>query len=111
VIIYYYQRETKNKNKREVKNMNICPREISRLAQYLTVMGVPFTAKPLYDGYQIIVNDNNGDYEWDAICHSGSYGHEKGLLEIMGSIVNSPYDEVEGWLTAEEIVDRVFKAN
>jgi len=91
--------------------MNICLKEISKLAQYLTIMGVPFIAKPLYDGYQIIVNDNDGDYEWDAICHSNSYGHEVGLLEIMGSIVDKERvnDEVEGWLTAEEIAMRVKK--
>lgn len=30
----------------------------------------------------------------DAICHSGSYGYEKGLLEIMGLTRNG--DSVEG---------------
>ena len=41
----------------------------------------------------------------DAICHSGSYGHEEGLLEIMGLTRNG--DSVEGWLTSEEVFDRI----
>lgn len=41
----------------------------------------------------------------DAICHSGSYGHEEGLLEIMGLTRND--DSVEGWLTSEEVFDRI----
>lgn len=41
----------------------------------------------------------------DAICHSGSYGHEKGLLEVMGLTRND--DFVEGWLTSEEVFDRI----
>lgn len=41
----------------------------------------------------------------DAICHSGSYGHEEGLLKIMGLTRND--DSVEGWLTSEEVFDRI----
>ena len=43
----------------------------------------------------------------DAICHSGSYGHEEGLLEIMGLTRNDNGDSVEGWLTSEEVFDRI----
>jgi hypothetical protein len=43
----------------------------------------------------------------DAVCHSGSYGHEEGLLEIMGLTHND--DSVEGWLTSEEVFDRIFE--
>lgn len=41
----------------------------------------------------------------DAICHSGSYGHEEGLLEIMGLTRNG--DSIEGRLTSEEVFDRI----
>ena len=49
--------------------------------------------------------------KWDAICHGGSYGHEVGKLEIMGDLVDKTKtdDDVEGWLTAEEILERVDK--
>ena len=50
--------------------------------------------------------------KWDAVCHSGSYGHEDGLLEIMGTILTdeeSECDSVVGWLTAEQVMKRVVK--
>ena len=43
----------------------------------------------------------------DAICHEFSYGGQDGLLEIMG-LANSP-DSVEGYLTADEVFDRIAK--
>lgn len=75
--------------------------EMDKLAAGLTEKGIQFTYKPLFDGVQIWCSD------WDAVCHWFSYGHEKGLLEIMGSIVQSDDDDVEGWLTAEEILSRL----
>lgn len=57
---------------------------------------------------QILVVDSEGNYLWDAICHQGSYGYEDGLLEIMGEIVDpSCEDDVEGWLTADDVIARV----
>lgn len=47
----------------------------------------------IFDGEQIRCRD------WDAVIHCGSYGHEKGLLEIM-----YPSGEVEGYLTAKNIL-------
>lgn len=46
---------------------------------------------------------------WDAICHSGSYGYEQGLLEIYGSLVDveKDGDSVAGWLTAEDVISRI----
>lgn len=41
----------------------------------------------------------------DAICHWGSYGHETGLIEIMGLTRND--DTVEGYLNAEEVFSRI----
>lgn len=43
---------------------------------------------------------------WDVICHWGSYGYEDGLLEGMGDIFNGGID-VEGWLTAQDVIDRL----
>lgn len=47
-----------------------------------------------------------GRKAWDAVWNTGSYGREKGLLEIMGDIVETG-DTVEGWLTAHEIIERI----
>lgn len=57
--------------------------------------------------HQIIVyNKTSGKRFFDAICHKGSYGYDNGLLEVMGEIVKDDYD-VEGWLTAAEIIKRL----
>lgn len=76
--------------------------EMDKLAEGLELKNIPFTYKNLYDGFQI-KTDN-----WDAVCHGFSYGSDEGLLEIMGDIVSEECeDEVEGYLTAEEILNRL----
>lgn len=70
------------------------PRELSALGQ---------------DWNQIIAY-KNGRYVFDVVCHYGSYGYEKGLLEIMGKCITGGYDVV-GNLTAEEVIERIRKAN
>lgn len=94
--------------------------EIDKLEVYLKERGIPYVRKNksamfpypdyLFDWNQIVVpSDKREEYEWDAICHYGSYGYEKGLIEIMGSIVDEEKvgDEVEGWLTAEDVIERI----
>lgn len=51
---------------------------------------------------QIIVYDEDGHRLWDAVCHIGSYGAEQDLIEVMGDQVT--HDDVEGFLTAEDII-------
>ena len=41
------------------------------------------------------------------VRHNGSYGYEKGLLEIYGSIVWPCGDSVEGYLTAADVIERI----
>jgi len=60
-----------------------------------------------FDRHQIIVPASGAEAEWDAICQSGSYGAEEGLLEIYGKIVRPCGDSVEGYLTAEDVIDRI----
>jgi len=47
----------------------------------------------------------------DAICHEFSYGYSEGLLEIMGLVdeKKSGGDSVEGYLTADEVFERIAK--
>ena len=75
--------------------------EMMKLAFGLRDRGIEFSTKNLYDGMQIVV----GDWDWDAICHSGSYGHENGLIEVMG--LPQCEDDVIGYLTAEEVLKMV----
>ena len=51
-----------------------------------------------------------GERVADCVCHSGSYGHERGLIEAMGApLVNkeNSLDDVEGYLTAIDIMARI----
>ena len=75
--------------------------EADKLVKGLTEKGVEFDYYDCWDGVQIVCDG------WDAICHSGSYGHEQGLLEVMGTVARADDDGVEGWLTAEEILQRL----
>lgn len=77
--------------------------EIRKLAKGLEERNIHYELKPLFDGWQIWCDD------WDAICHSFSYGHERGLLEIMGILVDEDEvgDTVEGHLTAEEVLKKI----
>lgn len=75
--------------------------ELNKLAIGLIKRNIPFTFKP---------HCNGGIIDWgncDAICHDYSYGREDGLLEIMGNLVDKTADRVEGWLTAEDILNRI----
>lgn len=75
--------------------------EMMKLAFGLYDRGIEFKAKSFFDGIQFII----GDWDWDAICHSGSYGHENGLIEVMG--LPQCQDDVIGYLTAEEILNMI----
>lgn len=65
----------------------------------------PFTIEKFTATYQVCY-PNKQDCVCDAICHKYSYGHEQGLLEIMG-LSEAPEDDVEGWLTAEQVFERI----
>lgn len=79
-------------------------KEIFKLVQFFDNNRLSYTLEYLFGGYKFAP----ASQEWDVICHDFSYGHELGLLELMGSLVSEDYDdEVEGWLTAEDIIDRM----
>lgn len=43
---------------------------------------------------------------WDVICQEDSLGYKEGLLEAWGEIVEID-DEVEGYLTAQDVIQRI----
>lgn len=79
--------------------------ELTKLMLGLMERNIPFEFTPIYGGGKVEV----ADHTWDAICHGYSYGGDDGLLEIMGKINENPYDKVEGWLTAEDVLNRADK--
>lgn len=84
--------------------------EIKKLDEMLTQEGIEHSIGELHDGYYIRV-PNDDKWLWDAICHSFSYGHESGLLEVMGDCLltneERKCDSVQGYLTAEDVMWRV----
>ena len=70
----------------------------------------PYGSSPWH---QVIIYDKGDEGLWDAVWHSFSYGFKQGLLEIMGDeIMNEEEDGdgVVGWLTADDVIERVIKA-
>ena len=95
--------------------------ELDILTQYLKDHNIPFErydcskedfeADGEYtfyiDRHQICV-PNQQYILWDVICQEGSYGYRDGLLEAFGDIVEVD-DAVEGYLTAQDIIERIEK--
>ena len=81
------------------------PTETYKLINLLIKAKIPFEVVELLDAPQVCYPSKENCI-CDAICHSGSYGHNQGLLEIMG-LNTDPTDGVEGWLTAEEVFKRI----
>ena len=84
--------------------------EMVTLIDKLTIANIPFEVTD-----DVMENKNN--QVWypshdncicDVICHEFSYGGDKGLLEIMGLVEESCVDDVEGWLTADEVFARIY---
>ena len=73
--------------------------EMMALAFGLRERNIKFEVYSFFDGLQIWCDG------WDAICHNGSYGHERGLIEVMG--LPQCGDDVIGYLTAAEVLAMV----
>ena len=84
--------------------------ELLKLVKLLAKADIPFEIFPfsiekLTATFQVCY-PNKEDCVCDAICHKYSYGYDQGLLEIMG-LSEDPCDDVEGWLTAEQVFERI----
>lgn len=84
--------------------------ELNKLENWLKDNGYHYISKPKFSGGIVVVNDSDGNYLWDAVWHEFSYGHEKGLLEVMGEAILD-HDDVEGYLTCEDIVQKIKEHN
>lgn len=78
--------------------------EFNKLTTELEKRGLDIIVVDLFDGKQVICG------QWDAIIHRGSYGHEEGLLEVYG-MAYLPSGEVEGYLTADDVLERLYNPN
>lgn len=98
-----------------LKNFNLL-NELNKLEKYLKDNKIPyqridergqseFNLLSKYLERHQIIYPNKEMHLWDVICHPGSYGYDEGLLELMGNI--SRTDDVEGYLTAEDVIERI----
>lgn len=58
---------------------------------------------------QVIVYGLHHRKLWDAVLNDLSLGNKLGLIEVMGDISDVRYDDVEGFLTADDIITRLEK--
>lgn len=81
--------------------------EFRKVAEYLTAVGIKYELDICGNGWQIGVPrlPRHDDCDFDIITHG--YGHEVGLLEVMGCISENKWDDVEGWLDADKVIDRI----
>ena len=91
--------------------------ELDKLENYLKEKGLVYSREDVtnkhgaeegemkWDWHQLKVFEH-GRVQWDAICHRGSYGYEKGLLEVMGEALIGD-DDVRGWLTADDVIKMI----
>lgn len=83
--------------------------EIFRLKEMLEKENISFIFRNLFDGFQICYPDTKNRV-CSVIEHNGSYGHSQDRLEIMGLISDEETDdEVLGYLTAENVFNRIYK--
>ena len=90
---------------KDIGGNEFSPAEMYKLINLLISAKIPFEVGDCFGTPQVRYPSTE-NCVCDAICHGGSYGHEEGLLEIMG-LAADPDDDVEGWLTAEEVFKRI----
>lgn len=81
--------------------------EMDKLIPMLCKADIPFDMA-IHLGRPQIAYPSFDNTVCDVVCHWGSHGHEKGLLDIMGLCENN-FDDVEGYLTAEDVFERIYE--
>ena len=83
--------------------------EMAKLIKILKKNNIPFEVT-FCGGAPQVWCPNRKHVVCDAVCHKSSFGGKDGLLEIMGLVDEEEVgDEVEGYLTAEEVTRRIFE--
>lgn len=80
--------------------------EMDKLQAYLDKKGIDYVRKSIHDGQQIIAFDEKNNRCWDVVLHSYSDGSEDNLLEAMGRDLIG-HDDVEGYLTAVDVINYI----
>lgn len=91
--------------KKDIFGVEVNYTKMGKLEQLLQDAKIPYRIDYVAGMPSVRYYGHNDELICDAICHSYSYGYAEGLLEIMGLTSNE--DSVEGWLTSEEVFDRI----
>ncbi|UTC82711.1 hypothetical protein [Treponema denticola] len=88
-------------------------KEIFKLKKMLEDEKIPFEWEaPHFDGYHLLYPEKE-NFVCSVIEFDGSYGGHHDLLEIMGLMTDAEIvkeqDDVLGWLTAENVFNRIKK--
>lgn len=96
-----------------MENTKINLNEFVKLIVGLHQRGISFNTIIGQNSAILIVCDRDGIYLWDAAINPLTYGSERGLLEVKGqtiidkiSLSEEPMDVI-GWLTADEILEKI----
>jgi hypothetical protein len=82
---------------------------MEKLINKLAKADIPYELRVLYDTIQVWYPSVKNNVA-DVVCHEWSMGNKDGLLEIMGLVDETKTgDVVEGYLTADEIFERIAK--
>lgn len=82
-------------------------KEILRLKEMLNGEDIPYDFEEYEGGYHLTVPDCRRP-DFSIIEHDYSFGHEADLLEIMENIQDgNDGNDVEGYLTAEDVIERI----
>lgn len=88
-----------------------CYKEIYKLRNLLDSVGIPYVFENgfLNGAALAYPNRNEGEFVCSVIEHDGSYGRNDDKLELMGLLTEEErsYDEVVGYLTAEDVFSRI----
>lgn len=83
--------------------------EMTKLIEILKKNNIPFEVTSCW-GVSQLWYPNSKHAVCDVVCHKFSFGGKDGLLEIMGLVDEEEVgDDVEGYLTAEEVANRIFE--
>ena len=80
--------------------------QMEKLIMLLVKSHIPFQVwnQPLFEVPKVSIPCQK-DEVFSVVCNPMSYGHEKGLLEILQ---RDGIEDVVGWLTAEDVMNIIY---
>ena len=104
----YFKRNAYDEEHYEV---NPAYKEIIKLHNMLSEQAIPHVIRRNFDGWHVCYPTFGEGRVISVIEHQGSYGRHNDLLEIMGLLTpeEESYDSVAGYLTADNVFERIKK--